>query len=183
MKRFRTLRCLILRVVALVLVCGCNSDLGNLTASHAAAVSNGLVVMPQAKEFASAFPGSAHYISRYSGDFGSPTWQSQTVVGGRFLLSLSIDIELSTDRKTVVGWDDVRFNLEPIESISMDATGSFAAQSGQSTAFGQQEWEQFLNTNPLNPSELPGFDPARGPVDHIMEWFTTTRPASSFIAR
>ena len=155
----------LIAVIAVSLFCiGCQH--GWDTNDYRTAVRSGRSLVAPALEMEKQFPKTEHMIIMYGGT-GSARheWQTVAYFGGRYELTMTVDVLLSSDGKTVAKvLDEPKFLLNVCDRIT---PGGVALYSGtRNQTFGIGEWTKFRISaydpktidSEYDGSELPNFD-------------------------
>lgn len=134
--------------------------------SYRSAIRSGRTAIKASLEMETAFPKTEHMIIMYGGT-GSARheWQTVAYFGGRYELTMTVDVLLSSDGKTVAKvLDEPKFLLNVCDRIT---PGGVALYSGtRNQTFGIGEWTKFRISaydpktidSEYDGSELPNFD-------------------------
>jgi hypothetical protein len=116
--------------------------------SYQATHKHGLTVIREAKEIEALLGDADHFITHFG--FGSGktnTWNSEVYFGGRYCLTMQVEIEIdySNSRVTnIVG--EPQFWLKVYESFSRVPNGNMSARTAQDIKFGRKEWQKVLES-------------------------------------
>jgi len=104
----------IISIVIGSLLFGCGSGKPNAN-QYSSALKASIDGITLAKQFEEAFPASKVFISHFDGRAGPRTWVGKTIISQRFLLEVSIpiDIEFSTT------WEVVRVSARGLPKIAI----------------------------------------------------------------
>ncbi len=155
----------LIAVIAVSLFCiGCQH--GWNTKDYRTAVRSGRSLIAPAMEMEKQFSNTEHMLIMYGGT-GSyrHEWQTVSFFGGRYTLTLSVNVILSSDGSKIVKADEEPvFLLTVCERII--ATGGAILDGSREQKFGLEKWQAFkasgFDLKVLDPaydgSTLPGFD-------------------------
>ncbi len=163
-----TLMIALTAIVLLGTTAGCGiSGLGGWDmAAYRSAIGSGRVKLSAALEMEQQFPKTEHMLIMYGGT-GSEQheWQTVSFFGGRYELTMTVNVILSADGKSIVSVaGEPKFYLWVYKHVVADGGGSFFSEREQK--FGQEKWKHFRDSGfdpkVLDPqhdgSELPHFD-------------------------
>ena len=144
--------------------CGCQN--GWDTNAYRDAVRSGRPLIAPAMEMETQFPKTEHMLIMY-GARGRATqeWQTVSFFGGRYELTMTVNVILSSDGKKIVKIDEEpKFDLWVCDKVSADGGATF--YGSRYREFGLQKWNEFRDSGfdpiVLDPvadgSTLPDFD-------------------------
>ena len=130
-----------LPLLAALMVAGCSdAPIGN----YPKTISDGLTSVPFAAEFAALFPQARHTISYFTGEYGPPTWNSETGIANRYVLTMQIPVTLDRTACRVTSYGTPHFSLNEITAVSLLPDGRrFMTSHGRNIEFGVSEWQSF----------------------------------------
>ena len=98
---------------------------------------------PNVVAFEKLFPGSEHFISYYTGQAGTPRWNSKTLIHGRYILSMQFDITVDTAGTKVTAAAAPQFQLREVISAVPSPSGqtSITYNPASHRDFGPEEWK------------------------------------------
>ena len=110
------------------------------------ATASGRRTIPEARQFDELFPGATHSISYYTGTAGEPTWNAEVGLHGRYVLTMSVPVTLSTfGRSRVIGHRAPAFVLAEVEAVGQLADGRTEIRyAGHQLRFGPAEWQRVV---------------------------------------
>jgi len=127
-------------LIAALAISGCSDALKNYDRT----VSDGTASIAFAAQFKELFPQSRHFITHYTGREGPPiTWNSNTGVADRYILTMQIPITLDRSAGRVTSFGTPKFYLNEVSGISQLPAGHFKISYGRSIQFGIPEWQSF----------------------------------------
>lgn len=118
---------------------------------HRETVSSGLSAVPQAVQIESLFgSGSAdHFISHFSESFGTgpKKWNTEVHFGGRYSLTMQVDVEVDHSKNRIVKViGEPLFLLGEHKKIVPLTDNRFQSFTGDSLVFGPKEWKVFFDS-------------------------------------
>jgi hypothetical protein len=121
------------------------------------ALQSGFETIPYTKQFSTLFPDSNNFISYYTGEYGTPTWNSKVGLYGRYVLQLQITITLNEPRSKIGGYGEPEFFLKEVERISINSDGRAVILYGPTQKrFGKKEWKKIVeNKGDLSALGIP----------------------------
>ncbi len=140
----------------------------NTSRDYKRAVEDGQKTIPYAKEMIALFPGSKSFISYYTGDFGTPTWNTEVGIFGRYILTLQTKITFDATRTAIQSFEDPLFVLLEVEAFSTLGDGlTKTMYTDVQVKFGKQEWKTLVDSggdlstlgiSVVKDKPIPGFD-------------------------
>jgi hypothetical protein len=124
----------IIVLVLLLASCGRNS------ANYQQAVSNGLTSEPDVVAFNNMFSTTDHFISYYTGEYGTPRWNSKALIHGRYVLTMQFDVTIDSSGTHIKSASPLFFNLTEVTSVTPLASGQTEIRYGDGLQFGPNEW-------------------------------------------
>lgn len=100
-------------------------------------------VLPIAVQMETLFPGQTdHFITHYGIEDGLPTktWNSEAYFGGRYCLTMQIEVFVDSNRNTIRPSGEPTFYLEEITSFR----GGVASNDGLHATFGEEKWQEIV---------------------------------------
>ena len=133
---------------------GCRS--GWDTKDYRSAVRSGRSVIAPAIEMEKQFSNTEHMLIMYGGTGSNKhEWQTVSFFGGRYVLTLSVNVILSSDGSKIVKADEEpKFILWVCQEIHEGGGASYDSSRGQE--FGLQKWNEFRDSG----FDLKNLDPA-----------------------
>lgn len=116
------------------------------SSTAATAVGNTVKSDPNVSAFERLYPGSEHFISYYNGAYGQPRWNSQTIIHGRYELTMQFDIAIDHSGTKVTAIEPPQFWLGQRSHVQRLPDGRLSityAPSG-SAQFGAAEWKKLV---------------------------------------
>jgi hypothetical protein len=127
--------------------CGRNERAAKLREAHSRALKSGLETIPSVKEFIDLYPDCDNYFSYFTGEAGTTTWRSRTGLYGRYILDMSVEVELDDSRSNVTAFGEPHFSLVEIRNINSGPEGSAEIfYTDCQLRFGPKEWEKVVKT-------------------------------------
>jgi hypothetical protein len=162
-------------VVLALLSCGTGTscDGGDQMKNYIKTVKSGIDRLPWPKEMEALFGEGDHFITHFGFDPGPKDWQTEVYFGGRYRLTLQVEIDI--DYKTCLVKTNVsapKFYLLEVESIVRKNGGIEANLSGQ-WILDKVKWKRLVDSNgdwlavglPIRTnSPVPGFE------DYVKGW-------------
>lgn len=129
---------LILVVVIYTTYCGTRISGGNSIAE-----SNAITSDPYISAFDRLFPDSEHFTSYYTGVYGQPRWNSETLLHGRYEFRMSFDIDIDRLGTKVTPIEPPVFSINPRRHVQLREGGSksISYEPDGGLDFGPAEWE------------------------------------------
>jgi hypothetical protein len=113
---------------------------------YSRAVESGYTSIPYVRQFEQTFPNSSHSISYFTGTSGDPTWRSEALVHGRYTVTMQMPVRFNTLRNRIASFDEPRFQLVEIQSVSALPGGQTSLSSGGTQLnFGPREWQHIVD--------------------------------------
>lgn len=150
---------------------GC-SDIVFTPAGYNRAVLDGLAKIPEASQIDEIFgkKNVDHFIG-YSGDRNDCTWTTHVCFGGRYELTMQVDVQVNREFDEIVKvLGEPEFHLVKVRKITEDTMGAFYdSRFGKTHGhFDKKKWRLLYNAGgdftaigiPVDPSQPPikGFD-------------------------
>jgi hypothetical protein len=126
-------------VCLLLLIGGC----GRSTANYKQAVANAVKSEPNVAAFERLFPGSEHFISYYTGAYGTPKWNSKALIHGRYILTMQFDVAIDSGGTKVTAATSPQFYLVEVANVAPMPSGqtSITYTGASQRQFGLKEWK------------------------------------------
>ena len=131
--------------------------------------------LPIAVEFEKLFPGQTdHFITqygfnRYGGD-RTNTWNSEAYFGGRYSLTMQVEVTVDYAKRTITLAGEPVFYLEEITRVD----GTSASYGGLHARFGEKEWSKAYQAG--GNFSLIGLKlDTRSPVPHFNDFVNAMR--------
>lgn len=117
---------------------------------YKATVRSARAVLPIAVQMEEVFPIADHFITHFGFDSGPKMWNTEVFFGGRYTLTMQVDVEIDYKAKTitkVVG--EPKFYLHEVQNIQIlpDGRASSSYNSRNEKRFGSAEWEKIRQAN------------------------------------
>jgi hypothetical protein len=113
-------------------------------ASYAQAIESVRQVCPDAQEFKNLFPSSSDFISYYTGEAGSPEWNS-TIENGELEIHAQMSLSLDAQRQNVTHCGPMRIFVLRIESIQMLSGGRESRQYSDQKIYSLEQLKSKLH--------------------------------------
>lgn len=75
------------------------------------AEKNGLKEIVYAAQINELFPDATHFISYYTGEYGTPTWNSTMDLYGRYVFTMQCEVEFDADRLHIISHEPPIFYI------------------------------------------------------------------------
>jgi len=111
------------------------------------AIANGGKSIPSVIEFHRLFADEVSSISYYTGEYGDPEWNSKVGLHERYILTMQFKIELDDTRTKISKFEEPRFHLAEIESVSPQSNGTYGIKYSTQQRFGIAEWQRIVENN------------------------------------
>ncbi|NOY28749.1 MAG: hypothetical protein GXP28_00815 [Planctomycetes bacterium] len=132
-------------------------------------VSSAKKVIPVALQMEEMYGDANHFLSSHEKSFtdGTWTWNTEVYFGGRYCLTMQVDVEIDYEKNRVVKMlSEPKFSLGEIIKVTVLSNGLERASSGEGKFFSLSEWEQFYESGgdflaigmQKNPNKVPNFD-------------------------
>lgn len=119
-----------------------------MTKDYSKALDHGLTTIPVARQFQELYPGSHNSYAHYAGVENTPELQCQTLLYGRYELTLQIEVKFDDQRVKVISFGEPRFFLKEVQSVTPLSDGRFYISAGElQMRFGAREWEKIFNAH------------------------------------
>lgn len=116
--------------------------------NYSKALEHGLATVPAAREFQELFPGAHNSYAYYAGVKNTPELQCQTLLYGRYELTLQIEVKFDGERAKVISYGEPRFFLKEVQSVTPLSDGRFYISAGElQFRFGPQEWQKVYDAH------------------------------------
>jgi hypothetical protein len=159
---------LALALIALAgLVASCGPSANTQLSDYKATVLSGIKVLPWAKEMETLFGEGDHFITHYNFSPGPKTWNTEIFFGGRYELTLQVDVEIDYKQRLVVRTvTSPRFYLREIDSIQIAPSGHVAGSYSNDWTFDEVRWKKLVASGgdwsqigiSIKSNAVPGFD-------------------------
>jgi len=112
------------------------------------ALAHGRESVPVVKEFNRLFTQASNWISYYTGEYGNPEWNSKVGLHDRYILTMQFKIEFDDTRTRIINFEEPRFDLVEVETISYQPDGTYKITYGtQQVRFDITEWKRLVESN------------------------------------
>lgn len=113
-------------------------------AKYARAIEHGRRTIPLARQFEERFPTCEHFISYYTGSFGSPQWNSEVVLDGRIRIMVQFAIRVTRGGREVEAVGKPEFvGYEFTTQIQSDGR-RYETPGERGRQFDEQRWGRFF---------------------------------------
>jgi hypothetical protein len=123
-----------------MLFLGCSLDPGmqSYNAVHGAARET----IPAALEIEETFgPQVDHFITHYGIRSARNIWNTEAFFGGRYMLTMQVDVRIDYSRRQVVPTDAPTFFLHEVISVDVLSDGQQHTRFGRSWEIGVDDWQ------------------------------------------
>ena len=128
-------------VIASLTVSGC----GRSKSSYNKAITNTIKFEPNVAAFERLYPGADHKISYYSGELGTPRWHSKAMLHGRYILSMTFQVSITSSGTQVQGITEPKFYLREVSDVTPEpGGGARMTYDGIYREFGLKEWDALV---------------------------------------
>lgn len=126
-------------VCLLLLIGGC----GRSAANYKRAVAKAVKSEPNVAAFERLFPGSEHFITYYTGEHGTPKWNSKALIHGRYILTMQFDVSIDSGGTKLTATTVPQFYLMEVAGVVQTPGGQTSIMyNGESQRqFGLNEWK------------------------------------------
>ena len=108
------------------------------------ALESGKANIPWVRDFMRLFPGTRNSFSYYTGQFGSPNWNSEVALYRRYVFTMQVPVTFDWSRTRVVGWGKPTFVLMESTTVTPLPTGQSEITHGAYLNFGEDEWRRVV---------------------------------------
>lgn len=120
----------------------------SLNKAYDLAIAGGKKSIPIVTEFHRLFADSVSSISYYTGEYGDPEWNSKAGLYERYILTMQLKIELDDTRTRIIKFEEPRFHLVEIESVSHQPNGTTGIKYGaRQVRFSIAEWQKLVEND------------------------------------
>lgn len=121
---------------------------GNRThANMQLAIADTIQTEPYVSDFNRFYPGTEHFISYYSGDYGEPTWNSVVTIKQKYRLTMQYQLDVDSSGKKTQRVTDPHFYLNIIKSTQATPGGGSRTSFSGGTDFGPDRWQEIIDAN------------------------------------
>jgi hypothetical protein len=131
-------------------------------------MKSGLNTLPWPKEMEALFGEGDHFVTDYGSSSGAKEWHTQVFFGGRYKLSLQVNVDIDYRSHTIKGnVSQPKFSLLEVGSLIRGAKGVRGADIAGQWILDEAKWKTLVKANgdwsaigiPVNTnSPIPGFD-------------------------
>jgi hypothetical protein len=154
-------------VLFLLLVVGTIASCGEGTSmsDYVETAQSGIKTLPWPKEMEQLFGDGDHFITHYGFSPGPKEWNSEVFFGGRYTLTLQVDVVIE-GRTVAKSISPPKFYLSEVEKVVVDNGGAGANFSGQ-WVLDEAQWKKLVQAKgdwsvigiPVKTnSPVPGFE-------------------------
>jgi hypothetical protein len=126
--------------LALTAVTGCRNEM----ADYKHTVKSGLTTLPWPKQMEALFGAGDHFITHYGFSPGPKKWNTEIYFGGRYSLTLHVDVEIDDNKSLIKGAvSQPKFYLFEVKSLKRLEHTFEADYSGQ-WIFDEAQWIKLI---------------------------------------
>jgi hypothetical protein len=127
-------------LLAVVLLAGCGMD------DYKATVRSASTAIPVAVQMEKLFPEIDHFITHYGRAFGEgpKVWNSEAYLGGRYYLTMQVDVDIDYTTRQVTQAGDPKFYLTEYKKVMPLGRGAYESTISRDFRFGPQEWKKLF---------------------------------------
>jgi hypothetical protein len=133
---------------AVIIVCALDASCRRFDkAEYEETILSARSALPIAVEIEKLFGSADHFITHYG--FGDVTniWNSEVHFGGRYRLTMQVEVKIDYRSNTITAVDEPRFFLvEYIEVVPL-RDGRHEGRLGDTVRFSSREWEELYRSN------------------------------------
>src|SRR5579864_1206190 len=137
---------IIVAPLAVVCLAAVGLRLAGVPYSYSQTIRSGDAAIPYVAEFNALFPKSDRFISHFTGTNGTPTWNSEAELYGRYVLTMQMQISLNRLHNRITSCSKPTFFLEEVTSVTPRPDGGADVGSGQGLTFGLPEWNHLVRS-------------------------------------
>jgi hypothetical protein len=151
---------------AFVFLLGCTNRVAISVGSYEATVRSARKAIPIAVQIEELFPETYHFIRQYDGSPNAGPWTSQAYIGGRYFLTVQVDIDIDYKAYRVIPKGEPKILLQEYKEIRPTSGGGYATDAGDLYWLTKAQWEQVYKSRgdfsvvgiTVNPNPVPNFD-------------------------
>jgi hypothetical protein len=132
----------------LCITSGCGARHTKTVEDYKATVRSGKAALPIAVQMEEVFPVADHFITHYAMDSGPLAWNTEVFFGGRYILTMQVDVEVNYSTNTVTSTNqEPQFFLSEVESVDLlpDGRTSVTFRAENAERFGAREWARMYD--------------------------------------
>ena len=144
---------------------GGNDQMSDYIKTH----QSGLKVLPWPLQMEALFGRGDHFITHYDFSPGPKTWNTNIFFGGRYEITLQVDVDIDYANHAVKGAvSEPKFYIAEVESLELHPNGSYSAFYSNNWVLNEGQWNKLVAAKgdwsvlgiPIKPSDppIPGFD-------------------------
>ena len=163
-------RSALLLCLAVTATTGCRDR----SADYQQTVGSGFNMLPWPREMEALYGEADHAITHYAFAPGPRDWWTEVYFGGRYRLTMHVDVEIDYDKHFVLkAVSAPRFFLAEVKSLERLESGQIAAQYSHQWLFDEAKWRKLVESHgdwsvialPVRKDDpVPGFD------DYVKAW-------------
>jgi hypothetical protein len=142
-------------LAAVVATSGCGRPMGAKLSdiswdAHKATVESGALLIPAAVEMETLFPDVDHFIIHYGVAKGPRKWQSSAFFGGRYELTMEVEVEIDyVNKKVTKVVGEPSFYLKEVSKVDVYQDGRAGGwyDGTSQREFGAEEWQKLYKSN------------------------------------
>lgn len=164
-------RSLQIRLMLIFILAGmltsCNPSMQSQLKDYEETIKSGINTLAWPKQMEALFGEGDHFITHYNFSPGPKTWNTEIFFGGRYELTLQVDVEIDYRKRTIVRTvTPAKFYLAEIESVQISSSGQVGATYSNDWSFDEARWKKLVGSDgdwsqigiPLKTNAVPGFD-------------------------
>ena len=97
--------------------------------------------------FRKVYPESIHVVSYYTGEYGTPTWNSKTPLHKRYILTMQMPITINGNGTKITKHEDSHFFLTEIRQVNGGNGSSWTLDTKSVAEFGMDKWKTLVKQN------------------------------------
>lgn len=115
-------------------------------AEYRATVASAHNTLPSAVEMEKLFGNVDHFITHYGFDSEPKTWNSEVSFGGRYTLTMQVQVSINYESHTVTPIDEPKFWLLEVDKIQKLPNGNYQASFNRQLEFSLPEWHKLYES-------------------------------------
>ena len=135
--------CALLAFLALGTMTSCGRD--NQMSDYIQTVKSGINSLPWPKEMEALFGEGDHFITHYGFKPGPKEWTTEVFFGGRYTLSLKVDVDVDYKTQTIkTSVSTPKFYLFEVGSVQRGARGVEGADISNQWILDEAKWKKLV---------------------------------------
>ena len=152
-------------VVAITLSCSRIPSANPLSPNHTEIYESASETLPWAVQIEKIFGDSDHFITGLTPTETSPVWNTEVFFGGRYSLTMQVDVNVDyIDQKVMPKSDPVFYLFEFVEVVE-SGNGQVTSTIGKQMTFGLEEWRLLFQSS--GDFSLIGFELNTQPTENF----------------